>query len=196
MQEKRTQERVERHGKKLATALSLVFLVSCTGLGCSSKQPAQRMDTEPPRNTGSALKSAETELEFKEILVGERITQKGVRFPFHSWRASDGVIVNSSMAEFNSVIEARSAFSKRLREASREIEASSKTDDKGRRIGERAVVIFTSANSKSEFVGIIWTDGPVFHDVESSSLRHALAFERRFYPPTRAPSLSSVPKNE
>lgn len=144
-------------------------------------------------DTGADLK--QSDLDFKEVLMGERAVRHGSSFPFHTWKSADGVIVESSIQEFNSTIQAKSAFSNRVKQASRIIQTGSRLSKDGRKTGERAVVVFSDQRPEHEIAGILWTDGRVFHEVESVSLRHAKAFEQQMYPAAEAHAACPARRN-
>ncbi len=131
---------------------------------------------------GTEADSKQSDLDFKETSMGEAVTAEGFHYPFHDWKSNDGVAVTSAILTYNSSGQAREAFLKRLTESSKVIERSPRIGKSGRKRGERAIATFSYPGRKEEFSGILWTDGREFHDVESLSLRHALAFEQKFYP--------------
>jgi hypothetical protein len=137
-------------------------------------------------NESNAL--ARDDLDFKETMVGEQGAPNGTHLSFHTWRATDGITVTSSMQEFRSIAQAKKAFAHRLKEAVKVTDRKPRLGQGGRETGERALASFSYPNKTEQFLGIIWTDGLTFHDVESVSLPHALAFEKRFY------STSDVPR--
>jgi hypothetical protein len=134
------------------------------------------------KKTTSDANSDRASLDFKEVMVGEQMTQDGTKRPFHTWKASDGVSVTSFTQEFRSHAQANHSFSKRLKQASQVIEKKPKVDKAGHQVGQRAVVTFSYPGKKEQFSGIIWTEGSIFHDVESVSPDHAILFEKEFYP--------------
>jgi hypothetical protein len=141
-----------------------------------------RQALESEQKTTSEATSGRASLEFKEVMMGEQIATDGTKRPFHTWKASDGVSVTSFTQEFRSHAQANYSFSKRLKQASQVIEKTPKVDKAGRRVGQRAVVTFSYPGKKEQFSGIIWTEGSIFHDVESLSLEHAALFEKKIYP--------------
>jgi hypothetical protein len=171
---------------RLATLLCIFFLASCTNR--RSTIPQREKASEEAQQNDQKSASQQNEINFKEILEGERITRDGQRFPFHSWRSSDGITVTSSTQEFSTAARAHSAYSGRVRDASRVIRTGPRTSEDEHIVGERSVVTFVAQGSGREVYGVLWTDGSTLHDVESISLRHALAFEGKFYPPPQPPS--------
>jgi hypothetical protein len=132
--------------------------------------------------TGGGGESKSTDLDFKETMVGEAVTSDGFRYPIHDWKSNDGVALSSSILTFSSEAQAREALSNRIKGASAVVERGPRINISGRRTGERVMVTFSYAGRKEASFGILWTDGEKFHDIESFSLRHVLAFEQKFYP--------------
>src|ERR1700730_6587083 len=56
-------------------------------------------------------------LDFKEMMTGESRSTNGAHDSFHSWKATDGIVVSSRICECDSVVQAKKAFLKRLSES-------------------------------------------------------------------------------
>jgi hypothetical protein len=167
--------------KSIWLVIISIFLTSGLEVHANSRS-VFRQALESEQKTTSEATSDQASLEFKEVMMGEQVATDGTKRPFHTWKASDGVSVTSFTQEFRSHAQANHSFSKRLKEASQVIEKKPKVDKAGHQVGQRAVVTFSYPGKKEQFSGIIWTEGPIFHDVESVSLEHAVLFEKRFYP--------------
>jgi len=70
---------------------------------------------------------------------------------------------------------------KMIRKAIRVIERGAKFSGEGQRKGERVALLIRRGGSGAVQAVVIWTDGSDLYVVESSSLKHALAFEKQAY---------------
>ena len=94
------------------------------------------------------------------------------------YEAPDGVQISLSFAPFQSPSKAEREMHERLKNAISIIERGEKYDDKGRKVGERAVAFFKSKEEGKNVVLVLWTEKKDMYEVESYSLSHAVEFER------------------
>ena len=135
----------------------------------------------PPSSQQAANKFAKKrEVTFKPGAMGEIDIDHGVRLGFTDYTASDGVWLRVLYLTETDQSQATLAFRQELTQAIRVIERSAKTDADGRVIGERAEILAPSANPAPPYHAVVWTDGPTFHEVGSSSLPHVLQFEKAY----------------
>lgn len=123
--------------------------------------------------------SQDREMTFKNLLSGSGRTEDGSRFSFGSAEASDGVKISARTERRSSVSRAKAVLKRTLRGAEI-VTREPKINNQGQKVGERVVAHFASkAQNKSRYA-LLWTDGSDFHYLQSSSLRHLLAYERRY----------------
>ena len=94
------------------------------------------------------------------------------------YESPDGVMISESCAPFRSHSEAKRGLRERLKYAISILERGAKYDDKGRKVGERAVAFFKSKEEGKNVVLVLWTEKKDVYEVESYSLSHAVEFER------------------
>jgi hypothetical protein len=182
---------IARQMSKILCVFSAALILVTTG-----HDSLDAGDSLPTRSQSAAntVQKPDT-FEFKETLMGERQSTNGAHSSFHAWKASDGVVVNSSTGQCDSVAQAKKAFLKRVSESSQVTEKGPRFNAVGKKTGERAVVIFLNNPFGPPISAVLWTDGSVFHDIESYSLRHVRGFEQTFYPSSNSPTESSHNSN-
>jgi hypothetical protein len=134
--------------------------------------PGSGQAAKEPKQTGDVT--------FTPGGMGEISFDNGIRLGFTDYTASDGAWLRVLYLTEHGEAQAVTAFHQRLAHAAKVISRSEKKDAKGRVVGERAEVLAPAAPPNPPFHAVIWTDGPTFHEIESSSLRHALQFERLY----------------
>lgn len=164
----------------LVSFFIVVFFVACGGDRSLAPSPNQR--SSPPETKSSSQQEPSSEaIEFEDIQGGRGKTEDGVPFSYHLYKSSDGIRVTTTVENRGSPVRANQALQRKIKKASKIIEQKANLDDKGQRVGERVVAIFPSNGSEKEHSAVLWTEGSHFHYIESSSLGHALKFEKRFY---------------
>ena len=119
------------------------------------------------------------EMTFKDLLSGRGRTEDGSPFSFLESEASDGVKISARTEKRRSTSRAAAVLRKAMRGA-KIVARGPRTNNLGQRIGERVIAWFTSkGQDKSRYV-LLWTDGSDFHYLESSSLPHLFAFEKKY----------------
>lgn len=126
------------------------------------------------------LDGQETEMTFKSMGAGSGKTEDGSEFSFAWMKSADGVVVSTRTERRKSAARAGAVLKKTLRGAEI-IERSPKVNNRGRQIGQRVTARLSQEPNKIRYV-MVWTEGPDFHYLESVSLPHLLAFEKRYYP--------------
>lgn len=124
----------------------------------------------------------ETEMTFTSVLAGSGRTEDGSPFSFWSAKSSDGVAISARTEKRRSVARAHAELRKQLKSAE-VVEQGPKTNNQGERVGERVVGCFAATHETKGRCVVLWTDGSDFHFLESQSLRHLLAFEKKYYSP-------------
>jgi hypothetical protein len=94
------------------------------------------------------------------------------------YEAPDGIMISLSCAPFQSPSKAKRELQARLKNAISILERGAKYDDKGRKVGERAVAFFKSKEEGKNIVLVLWTEKGAMYEVESYSLSHAVEFEQ------------------
>jgi hypothetical protein len=158
---------------KLARVGSLGTIVA---LGCALICEAQTVEqistTEPAKHGNVTFKPSGS---MGEIEIGH-----GTRLGFTDYKASDGGWLRVLYLTKTGQDEAQVVFHQRLSHAIKVIERGDKHDADGRVVGQRAEILARSVAPAPPYHAVIWTDGPTFHEVGSSSLQHVLQFERTY----------------
>jgi len=166
---------------KIAVVRPLSFLALAFALIGQPKILAQTSTRSAPRSQQTATKLDEKgDVTFKQGSMGEIEIDHGVPLGFTDYTASDGVWLRVLYLTVTDQSQATLAFHQRLAHAIRVIERSDKRNANGRVIGERAEILAPSAKPASPYHAVVWTDGPTFHEVGSSSLPHVLQFEKAY----------------
>ena len=125
---------------------------------------------------------------FKWAGSGRALKRGALFVSFAHFKAEDGVLVQRSVESYRSEQEARAAFEKLTKSASRIIQRGYKNDANGRRVGTRVELLFKGSREKPQQTVIAWTDGRGVFVLRSQSQRHVLDFEQQDYP-------ASLPKS-
>jgi hypothetical protein len=119
----------------------------------------------------------ESNITFTSMGAGSGKTEDGSDYSFSSMKSSDGVWVSTRTERRKSASRANAVMKRTLRGA--EIRGRGpKINSSGKRVGERVVAYFPSKRRNA----VLWTDGSDFHYLESESLSHILAYEKKYYP--------------
>jgi hypothetical protein len=137
-----------------------------------------------PRERGASQETARverkgTEIKFKRTLMGDGFNE-GRRTSFMAYESDDGVKVLLSVETFPSPALARRELLRSVREAEKVLEHQRSINNRNP-YEERASLILKSQDSSPK-TAILWTSGRDLHFIESSSLRHALLFEKNMKP--------------
>ena len=116
-------------------------------------------------------------LEFKAQAFFSGRGKNGVRFSRNFYSSSDGVGVSQILETYASAARAKAELKKRVHRAGKVIEQSVKSDQNGDTV-QRVVLLFSAARDRKSYAAILWTEGAVLGAIESTSLEHALRFER------------------
>jgi len=127
---------------------------------------------------------AANHFQFKNEVGGNGITEDGHEFSFHTYKSQDGVWLSTYVETCPSPELAKKAFDEKVREASSVIARGPRFDRNGEYLGERVVLkVEKKTQAKVEAESFIcWTTPSRLHCIESTSLRHALAYEKTLYP--------------
>ena len=148
--------------------------------------------TRSSQSTSTLSRAAETPECTKDLRkLTLRSTSRGEIYDgptalgFDALRASDGVAITHLFAGFGTPDKAKGYLARILGRARTIFQHGEKKNDKGKVIGERAVISLPSSEDPNkERYSVIWTDGANYEQFSSASLCHALEMERSFYEPT------------
>jgi hypothetical protein len=146
-----------------------VGLVSIWLINRRSDSESQTVAVQTPEIN---LSETEKPLEFRALLYAD--LTDGVS---HLYESSDGVKISFTSKIFRSVTRARRELENKIRGA--EIIERTPKIIKEQRVGERVVVILAADSSGQRRACIFWTYNDALIWIESTSLDHLLAFERR-----------------
>jgi hypothetical protein len=120
---------------------------------------------------------ASKDIKFKPQMAGNGRTPEGTGFDFQMFRASDCVKVTVTTRSEGSDDRAEQELEKLILTASQVVERGPKDNRDGKPVGKRAILLFANAPKRAV---IVWTAGlGSLITVESSSLAHAVEYERR-----------------
>jgi hypothetical protein len=119
-----------------------------------------------------------TEIEFEGVSAGSGRKREGTPFSFALYKSTDRIGVSASTEKYRSPNAAANAFRKKMGHAAKVVEIGTKFNPEGKRTGARSVAIFPPQGTSKAQAMVLWTDGSDFHYIQSTSLRHALAFEK------------------
>lgn len=120
--------------------------------------------------------------EYKSIVAGHGTAQDGSPVSFTIYLSVDDVYVKKSVERHRSPRLAEEALQERLRSALTIVEQGRRLRRDGQQIGDRAVVMLAPGTTQQAQAAVLWTDGSDLLSLESSSLRHALEFEKKLNP--------------
>ncbi len=112
-------------------------------------------------------------------IVHGRLFDGGGGFTSISCTASNSRWLATSTEGYPTITKASQVFENRISKAVTLIERNQKSDQKGKRIGPRAVTISVNPENGEQFASVFWLDEKVIISIESTSLRYALESERR-----------------
>ena len=125
-----------------------------------------------------ASQRARRNVEFKRGDSGEIVTKDGVRLGFTDFKASDGAVLRVLYWDFENQTDATEVLDKEVAQATKIIERAAKRDRAGKLVGERVEVEFPSTKPHEILHGILWTDGPKFHEIQSIALSDLRELEK------------------
>ena len=154
-----------------------------------------------PRTAGSPQSSASTsavrpapndskpKANFKLVGMGEIETEYGVHLGFTNFETPDGVGLTLFYLAQDDPVRATQAFNEELARAVKVIERAPNRERTGNVVGERARILAPStipippfpAVAGPQLPAVVWTNGPTFHEIKSTSLRHVLEFEKVYH---------------
>ena len=108
-----------------------------------------------------------------------RVTDGGGRFSVASYRSSYFVRLSDAYYGYDSPDKANEVFDQHVAESVHVTEITPKLDEHGKTVGRRAVVTAFNEQRTGYYACVFWTDGSGLHAITSSSLRHALEFEKQ-----------------
>jgi hypothetical protein len=143
--------------------------------------PSPQVDNSTNAVAPNPERSAVQDIEFKDVEGGRGRTRDGTVFSFHLYEAVDGVGISTTIEKRGSRSRAHQEMRRKIAKGDRIIELGPKLNDKGKRVGERAVVIFPGQEAFKPQAAVIWTiDSDLFY-IESPSLDYVLKFEKKYY---------------
>ncbi len=114
-------------------------------------------------------------------LSGGKLEHQGVAVEVNNYKAQDDVLVQQIIQEYPSPSGSGQEMQKMIKRAASVIERGPQKGREGRPTEERAVLMLGGLPSGQAQATVVWTDGPNLYVLQSSSLRHVLAFEAQAY---------------
>lgn len=155
----------------------VVASVACGMLACG----VCSAQTEPsPRAHGASSQSAPAASKrvYKRKSAGELVTGYGIPMGFSSFVAPDGIGLFVMYLRQDDLDLAAEAFRQELGKAINVTKRGQKKDRNGKIVGDRAEILTPAAPPRTPDHAVIWTDGPTFHMIASSSLQDVLGLEK------------------
>jgi hypothetical protein len=118
-------------------------------------------------------------IEFKNTAMGEVFDGDGVHLGITSVTGSDGSKLTVLYGGFRTPDAAKNYLEKRIAKAAKLVERKQKVDSNGKTVGERAEILLRLDDGKA-IPAILRTDGPEFHEFNSSSRDSLLQLEKRY----------------
>ena len=118
------------------------------------------------------------DVQFERRMAGGGRTATGQRFSFSRFSSSDCIDVDFQTERYDSDEDAKKRMSDLIRSSSEVVERSEKLYLNGTRAGPRAVLLFNEYSPKAI---IVWTAENRVVSLGSTSLSHALEFEKRYH---------------
>lgn len=120
-------------------------------------------------------------IHFEPQLFASDLKPDGTRVSYNTYVSADGVGVLFTVQKHRSATSANNALKRRIRKASKIIERGVKLDKDGRRVGDRVLLLSHTRLPQKTVAGVVWSERATLYSVESSSLKHALEFEKQNY---------------
>jgi hypothetical protein len=117
--------------------------------------------------------------DFVNTGAGEMLADDGTVLAFATYRAADGVIVTVMHKEFPSASRAHEQIAKEASKATKVLDWNPIRNNKGSVSGERVVAVMPTSESSHTVHSILWTDGPQFYQIFSSSLQDDMKIEKQ-----------------
>src|SRR5215813_1122870 len=121
------------------------------------------------------------QIAFQPVQVSSGKKANGAEFSTGLYDSPDGNTVSSTVETYVSAAYAKREMKNRIKQATKIIERGCKRNQSGKTVGERIVIYLPDKARSLEYANVLWLDGENLHIIESSSLEHALDFERQFY---------------
>jgi hypothetical protein len=143
--------------------------------------------TTVPNHSGNAAQGSgkrKATLTFTTGMSGELI-QDGADLGFTIYGAPDGGSLIVIYNRFRDETEATAILDKEIARAIKSQSRGPKKDASGKVVGERVQLLLPSGKSKPDDMvyAVAWTDGAIFHEIESASLPDVLTMEKIYkYP--------------
>ena len=120
-----------------------------------------------------------TSIRFEEVLVADIKGKNLNSGTVYTYRSEDGVYVKRTLLSYRSVAQASAEFDRTVKKAIKVIEHSNPASPGHKGVGRRYVVLLRKGGVKETEAAILWTSGVDFYELQSKSLKHALALEKQ-----------------
>jgi hypothetical protein len=138
----------------------------------NKKYDSEQPQLPPPKNVA-----------FKLTRMSDGKTPTGERSHTDSYVASDGNNVWVDFVRFDSALSARTAVQTATKDATKILDRRERPGKDGASLGVRVIAVFSpesspASGSAQTLSALIWSDGPVLHEIRSVSLDDVLAMEK------------------
>jgi hypothetical protein len=114
---------------------------------------------------------------FELIGMGEMRDEDGTHLAFTTYKALDGTKLTAIHNEFDSSTKAQAYFDTTVAKVQKIIQRGEKKNGRGNVIGNRAEAVIQGV--KGSVPAVMWTDGPHYHEIISSSAMMNRELERQ-----------------
>lgn len=121
------------------------------------------------------------EIRFELLGEGRSFPRGAINGDFQNYKSTDGVYLQATVQEYRSAAQARNEMQRRVKTAVKIIERGPKRTEGAQQKDERIVLLSRHSRASEVQAVILWNDGAKLHTLESSSLKHILAFEKQVY---------------
>lgn len=156
--------------------LASILIVLLVTLGVSAVIDRHRINGR--RQIAYSLTQGSPCLKYISLSRALTSTKQGEPISVHTYSVSDGTKVIATYFYYRSPKKANKELNRKLISAIRTITRETKVDQKGNKIGVRAIGIFRSRASDINEYQLLWTDGSDLKMIRGPSLSHVLQLEK------------------
>ena len=164
----------------LVSTVLLLFAAAACGIGCRSQSNEARDEGQPSQQNSQPAPAEH--INFQWAGGGRGLKKGAIEVSFTRVKSDDGVLVEWRTETYRSATRVQREIQEVISKAASVVERTTKLSLDGKPIGERAVLMVPASRAQEAQAVVVWTDGPKLYVLESSSLRHVLAFEKQLYP--------------
>jgi hypothetical protein len=144
--------------------LGFSFLLICSSMGRAKKAGTKT--------------SSQPEISLKLLKIGNGLWEGKIWTEILTLQSSTGDLVFKTTVELDSKEEASKTLEDCVRKAARIERRTPEVDSQGKIIGERVLARFPADAGKYKSVGLVYTKGEMYYQIQSDSMESVLAYEK------------------